>query len=74
MKTTNTQLVSTPEHPMTSATVAHYARTTIAHYGEQILAEIPTTLRRLRTLFLVLCISIPAFFAGLLVVLWHLAR
>ena len=46
----------------------------IAHHGEHILAEIPKTLRRVATLFLVLSISIPAFFAGLLVVLWHLAR
>ena len=33
----------------------------------------PATLRRLRTLMLVLTIAVPAFLAGLLVVLWRLA-
>lgn len=74
MKATKTQLVPAPEHPMTTATFAQHARTVVAHHGERILAEVPTTLRRLGTLFLVLSISIPIFFVGLLVVLWHLTR
>ncbi len=74
MKATTAQLAPTTEHRVTSATVAQHAPATITHDGEQILAEIPTTLRRLRTLLPVLCISIPAFFAGLLVVLWHRAH
>ena len=49
-------------------------RGVVAHHTEEILAEVAPTLRRLRTLFLVLAISVPVFFAGLLFVLWHLAR
>jgi hypothetical protein len=59
---------------MTAAALAQHARRVVAHHGEKILAEIPTTLRRLGTLFLVLSISLPLFFVGLLLVLWHLAR
>jgi len=73
MKTTKAQVVL-PEQPMTGAMFAQHARTAVAHHGERILAEIPTTLRRIGTLFLVLSISIPVFFVGLLVVLWQLAR
>ena len=74
MNRTKAQIVPAPEQPMTGAAFAQQARTVVAHHGERILAEIPTTLRRLGMLFLVLSISIPVFFVGLLVVLWHLAR
>ena len=74
MKAVNTQVVPTSEQPMTGAAFAQHARTVVAHHGERILAEIPTTMRRIGLLFLVLSISIPVFLAGLLVVLWHLAR
>ena len=74
MKPANTQIVPTSEPAMTGAAFAQHARTVVAHHGERILAEIPTTLRRIGTLFLVLTISIPVFLAGLLVVLWHLAH
>ena len=59
---------------LTSAVFAQHARTVVAHHGERILAEIPTTLRRIGAFLLVLSISIPVFFAGLLVVLWHFAH
>ena len=65
------QLVSALTEPMTSTAFAQHART-VAHHGERILAEIPTTLRRIGLLFLVVAISIPAFLAALIVVLWHL--
>ena len=43
------------------------------HLSEQILAELPATLRRLRLFLLVLTISVPAFLAGLLALLaWRL--
>jgi len=42
--------------------------------GEGALREIPSTVRRLRTLLLVLTITVPAFLAGALVVLWHFAH
>ena len=74
MKSTQSQVIPSPEQPMTGAVFAQHARTVVAHHGERILAEIPTTLRRLGTFLLVLSISIPVFFAGLLVVLWHFAR
>ena len=59
--------------PMRSTAFAQHARTVVAHHGERILAEIPTALRRIGLLFLVVAISIPAFLAALIVVLWHLA-
>jgi hypothetical protein len=74
MRATHRQVVPSPEQPMTGALFAQHARTVVAHHGERILAEIPTTLRRLGIFFLVLSISIPVFFAGLLVVLWHFAH
>ncbi|MFL6224963.1 MAG: hypothetical protein ACJ75K_19635 [Actinomycetes bacterium] len=41
--------------------------------GEQFLAEVPATLRRLRLLLLVLSISVPAFLLGCLALLaWRL--
>jgi hypothetical protein len=63
-------LVLTSSDPSVSFT--HHARTIALHHGEKILAEIPHTLRRTAMLMLVLSISIPAFLAGLLLVLWHL--
>ena len=42
--------------------------------GEGMLRELFSTLRRLRTLTLVVTIAVPVFLAGLLVVLWHLAH
>jgi len=65
--------VATPV-PSARATPSQHALTVIVQHGENILSEIPRMLRRVTTLFLVLAISIPVFFAGLLFVLWHLAR
>jgi hypothetical protein len=59
---------------MTTTTFTNHARTIVAHHGERILAEVPTALRRIGQLFLVLAVTIPVFCAGLLFVLWHLAR
>jgi hypothetical protein len=39
---------------------------------EEVLAELPTIARRLGTLLLVLCISIPVFVLALVAILWHL--
>jgi hypothetical protein len=55
-------------------TFSQLARTVALLHGEKILSEIPRTLRRVGQLMLVLAITIPVFFAGLLVVLWHLAK
>ena len=64
------QLVSWDDRP---ATLAGHGLASLVHHGERILAEVPATLRKLRTLMLVLTIAVPAFLAGLLVVLWRLA-
>ena len=55
-------------------TFSQQARAVALEHGEKILSEIPRTLRRIGQLILVLAITIPVFFAGLLVVLWHLAK
>ena len=65
--------VATPV-PSARGTPSQHALAVIVQHGENILSEIPRMLRRVTTLFLVLAISIPVFFAGLLFVLWHLAR
>ena len=72
MKRLTTSQFSVPhEQPMT---LAQQARTVAFQHGEKILAEVPTTLRRVGQFMLVLSITIPAFLAGLLVVLWHFAK
>jgi hypothetical protein len=74
MNPTKSPVAPTYEEPSTGPTLARHPRRVIAFHGERILAEIPTTLRRVSLLLLVLAISIPMFFAGLLVVLWQLAH
>jgi hypothetical protein len=74
MKSTTSQPVPTRPEPMTTTAFAEHARVVVAHHGERILAEIPTTLRRIGLFFLVLSISLPVFFAGLLYVIWHLGH
>jgi hypothetical protein len=74
MKTSGTQLLSTGGSSVPRATLRQQLRALLALHTEEILAEVAPTLRRIRTLLLVLAISVPAFLAGLLVVLWHLAR
>ncbi len=73
-KNEQVQLVPVTAAPMTNAAFANHARTVVAHHGERILAEVPTTLKRIGQLFFVLSLTIPAFCVGLLFVLWHLAR
>jgi hypothetical protein len=45
----------------------------VPHHGERILGEIPTAIRRVGTLLLVLSIALPIFLAAFIVVLWRLA-
>ena len=57
----------------TPMTISERLRQAAAARGEQLLAELPATLRRLRLLLLVLSISVPLFLAGLLALLaWRL--
>jgi hypothetical protein len=56
-----------------SVTLSERLREAAAVRGEQLLAELPATLRRLRLFLLVLSISVPVFLAALLVLLvWRL--
>jgi len=52
-----------------SVTLTDRLREAAAVRGEQLLAEIPATLRRLRLLLLVLSISVPAFLLACLALL-----
>jgi hypothetical protein len=57
----------------TPVTLSERLRDAAATRGEQFLAELPATLRRLRLLLLVLSISVALFLAGLLALLtWRL--
>ena len=67
--TDTNQLATRDDH---TATLGRQARTIVVHHGEKILAEIPSTLRRLKTMMLVLTISIPVFLVALLVLVWRL--
>lgn len=63
----------TGEDLRTAPAVVHRLRGVAASRMEEALAELPRIARRLRTLLLVLCISIPAFLVALVAILWHLA-
>jgi hypothetical protein len=67
--TDTNQLVTRDDY---AATFGRHARTIVIHHGEKILAEIPSTLRRLRTMMLVATISIPVFLVALLALVWRL--
>jgi hypothetical protein len=57
----------------TTLTLSERLREVAAARGQQILSELPATLRRLRLFLLVLSVSVPAFLAGLLALLaWRL--
>jgi hypothetical protein len=57
----------------TTLTLSERLREVAATRGEQLLAELPATLRRLRLFLLVLSISVPVFLAALLALLvWRL--
>ncbi len=58
----------------TTGAVVQRLRVVVAHRAEEILAEVPATLRHLRTFLLVLSISVPLFLVGLVAVLWHFAH
>jgi hypothetical protein len=49
-------------------------RLIVADRVDEILAEVPQTLRRLQTLLLVLALSVPVFLAGAVAVLWRLVH
>lgn len=47
-------------------------RLAASDHAEDFVAELPLLLRRLRTLLLVVCISIPVFLLAVFWLLWHL--
>lgn len=51
-----------------------FAMRVLAQRAEDILAEVASALWRLRTLVLVVTITIPLFLAGLVALLWHFAH
>ena len=65
---------SSPEDEFSRRAIWNRIRTAAVEAGEGALRELPSTVRRVRTLLLVLTIAVPAFLAGVLVVLWHLAH
>ena len=57
----------------TTLTLSERLREAAATRGEQLLAELPATLRRLRLLLLVLSISVPTFLVAVVALLvWRL--
>ncbi len=73
MRTTKTQIVpAAPNLP--APTAGRRMREIMTHHTEEILKEVAPTLRGFRTFLLVLSISIPLFFFGLIAALWHIAR
>lgn len=42
-----------------------------ADHAEEFIAELPTLVRRLKTLILIVCLSIPVFLVATIWVLWH---
>jgi hypothetical protein len=59
--------------PRDNVSITRHAYGLAAFHGDAILREVPKTLRRVALLLLVLAVTIPAFLAGLLIVLWHMA-
>ena len=66
-------IASEATHPTATRAVARRLRDIAAARAEEALAELPVIARRLRTLILVLSISIPIFLVALVAILWHLA-
>ncbi len=75
MRATKTKLSPVADGELTTTgAVVQRLRVVVAHRAEEILAEVPATLRRLRTFLLVLSISVPLFLVGVVAVLWHFAH
>jgi hypothetical protein len=70
--TTQLQPVTTTEATETAGATALHLRNFAVVQIEAMLAELPATMRRLRTLLVVVSISIPLFLLALAAILWHL--
>jgi hypothetical protein len=58
---------------MSNRDVIDRLRSAAYRHGEELIAELPATVRRVRTLVLVMTIAIPSFLAALVVILWRVA-
>ncbi len=74
MKSTNARTAAAPVDITTTEMLARRLRTVIARRADDILAEVPATLRRVRTFLVVLSISVPLFLGGLVAAMWHFAH
>jgi hypothetical protein len=59
--------------PISSRDVMNRLRLAASRHGEELIAELPGTVRRIRTLILVMTVAVPVFLVALVVVLWRLA-
>src|SRR5256885_16130006 len=64
---------SAPRGDLSTRAIVRRLRLVASQRAEELLAEVPATIRRLRTLLLVLSISVPVFLTAIVVVLWRLA-
>ncbi|GAC1361602.1 MAG: hypothetical protein NVSMB32_00800 [Actinomycetota bacterium] len=56
------------ERPLTWPGLTGHLRQAAARHGEQVIAEIPATMRRFRLLLAVAAVAVPAFLLGILVI------
>lgn len=73
MSTTGRQRLPAMAHLVTPP-LRDRLRLIVADRVDEILAEVPQTLRRLQTLLLVLALSVPVFLAVAVAVLWRLVH
>ena len=73
MKANRTQLAPTGP-TLSQASLGQRLRAIAAMRAEEILAEVAPTLRRIRTLLLVVTICVPVFVVGSIVAVWHLGH
>lgn len=68
-RTHRASLASGPdERPLTWPGLGAHLRQAAARHGEQVIAQIPATLRRVRLLLAVAAVAVPALVLGLLVI------
>jgi len=63
-----------PETPLTTQEALGSIRAHAVHRAHEVIDEVPRVLRRLSLFLLVGTITMAAFAAGMLVVLWHAVR
>lgn len=74
MKVSKARSVPTTTVVPVAGSLSHHLRLVVANHVEEILSEVASTLRGLRTFLLVATVSLPLFLVGFVVVMWRLAR